>query len=316
MAAGHQDTFHHVRDFPFFELPFGLELQLPEIFGFQLTRYMLVQVVAGLLTLVIFRGLAKRIRDGSPAHSRWWNFWEILALFIRDEVVRPTIGHDHEEHVGHEHEDYVDPAGLVHYEEPEVGKEDRAKWRLQEIEPTGGHPADKFLPFVWSCFFYILWCNLLGLVGVIGSPTANLNVTGPLALVAFAYVILNGSKAMGPVGFWKHQVPDMGLSGPLKYVLVPMVWIIEVVGLVIKHCVLAVRLFANIMAGHTALGVLLAFIAADAVIGSWLLWPSVTLASVVGQGVISLLELLFAFIQAYVFAFLATVFISMALHPH
>jgi F-type H+-transporting ATPase subunit a len=105
----------------------------------------------------------------------------------------------------------------------------------------------------------------------------------------------------------------MDVPGPLKYFLVPLVWLIEVAGLFIKHSVLAIRLFANIMAGHTVLGVLLAFIVGAA--GTSLFYP-VMAGSVFGQVFVSFLELLFAFIQAYVFAFLATVFVSMAVHPH
>ena len=323
MAAGHDDTFHHVRDFPYFELPetlglghpiyddrghqiaHGLELpafHIPIInYDFQLTKFMVLQVVAGLLTLLIFGGLARRIRDGATPRGGFWNFWEVLVQFLRDEVVRPTIGEGHEHHGEH-----VDPAGLLPPGTPS-----------QEIkqfpESSHGHPADKFLPFIATCFFYILFCNLLGMVPWLGSPTGNISVTGVLAISAFTVVIISGSQAMGVVGFWKAQVPDMGLTGVLNYTLVPLVWLIEVVGLFIKHSVLAIRLFANIMAGHTVLGVLLAFIAGVA--GTGLFYP-VLIGSVGGQVFVYGLELLFAFIQAYVFAFLTTVFISMALHPH
>jgi F-type H+-transporting ATPase subunit a len=92
-----------------------------------------------------------------------------------------------------------------------------------------------------------------------------------------------------------------------------MMFIIEVVGFFIKHGVLAVRLFANIMGGHTVLGVILAFIAQAAHGAAWLI---VMPGSVLGQVGVGLLELLVAFIQAYVFAFLATIFIGMSLHEH
>lgn len=95
--------------------------------------------------------------------------------------------------------------------------------------------------------------------------------------------------------------------------LIPMMFVIEVVGLFIKHGVLAVRLFANIMGGHTVLGVILAFIASTANHGVW--WV-VAPASIAGQVGVGLLELLVAFIQAYVFAFLSTIFIGMSLHEH
>ena len=90
MAAGHgeapdhgNDVFHHVRDNDVFEVPgfLGGEIPLPKIdlplIGeFEITKFMVLQVVAGLLVLLIFRGLARRVRDGQPAPGRWWNFWE------------------------------------------------------------------------------------------------------------------------------------------------------------------------------------------------------------------------------------------------
>ena len=99
MAAGHADTFHHVRDFPYFELPVGMRVPLPEVnlFGvyhLQLTRFMVLQLVVCVLTFVIFRGLSRRVSGGQPVTGRWWNFWEVLALFIRDEVVLPIMGED------------------------------------------------------------------------------------------------------------------------------------------------------------------------------------------------------------------------------
>ena len=138
-------------------------------------------------------------------------------------------------------------------------------------------------------------------------------MTGALAIAAFIATFFYGAQMHGYGGFWLALVPSMDAPGPLKLFLVPMMFVIEVVGLFIKHSVLAVRLFANIMGGHTVLAVILGFIAQTASSGVWWL---VAPASVFGQVGVGLLELLVAFIQAYVFAFLATIFIGMALHPH
>ncbi len=92
-----------------------------------------------------------------------------------------------------------------------------------------------------------------------------------------------------------------------------MIWLIELLGLFIKHGVLCVRLFANIMAGHTVIFVILTFIQAAA--GSWLFYVVVP-GSVFGQIAIGMLELFVAFLQAYIFAFLSTLFIGTAVHPH
>ena len=177
----------------------------------------------------------------------------------------------------------------------------------------GKHDADKFLPFIWTVFFFVLVCNLLGLVPWSGSPTGSLATTGMLAFITFGTVIVAGSLQLGPAGFWKAQVPHMDLPLPLAILLKPMIFVIEVLGLLIKHFVLAVRLLANMMAGHLVLAVLIAFIAASA---NSIAWWGVMPASLLGATALSLLELLVAFIQAYIFAFLSALFIGMAVHPH
>lgn len=174
------------------------------------------------------------------------------------------------------------------------------------------HPADKYLPYVWSVFFYILFCNLLGAIPLLGSPTADINVTGVLAFVTFLHVAYFGSQKSGFAGFLKSLVPHMDLPGPIAVILLPLIWLIEAGGLLIKHGVLAVRLFANIMAGHTVLGVFLGFIA----VVDGFLWGLVTPASILAQVGVGLLELFVAFLQAYVFALLTSLFISAAVNPH
>lgn len=313
MLLAEHGTFHHVYDFDHFEFPFGLKLVLPEVFGVQVTKFMVLQVVAVLLTLWIFRGLVKRIRGGKVANGWWWNFWEMLATYIRDEVVRPIIGDPHAHH-GHDHDhpEHTEPLTGHQPTMHELAHPAEASHSHSHV-PTGGHPADKYLPFVWSCFFYILICNLLGAVPFLGSATGSIAVTGALALVAFLATYLYGSQIHGFGGFWLALVPGIDAPGPLKLALVPMMFVIEVVGLFIKHGVLAIRLFANIMGGHTVLGVILAFIMQVAHHGIWWL---VTPGSIAGQIGIGLLELLVAFIQAYVFVFLSTIFIGMSLHEH
>jgi F-type H+-transporting ATPase subunit a len=95
--------------------------------------------------------------------------------------------------------------------------------------------------------------------------------------------------------------------------LIPMILVIEIMSLFIKHVILAIRLLANMFAGHLVLGVILAFIPLFA--GN-VLWYGVTPAAVFGATGLNLLELLVAFLQAYVFAFLAALFIGMSVHQH
>ena len=185
--------------------------------------------------------------------------------------------------------------------------------RDEIAHPAIGHDADRFLPFLWTIFFFVLICNLFGLLPWMGSPTASLSTTGALAIITFVVVLGTGMKKLGIIGFWKAQVPHLELPPLLAIFLIPMIFVIEVIGMFIKHGVLAIRLLANMMAGHLVLAVIIAFIAATA--QSILFW-GVMPVSVLSTVTLSLLELLVAFIQAYVFTFLSALFIGMAVHPH
>lgn len=331
MSADHSnDVFHHIRDALHFEIPkfldhSGASPQLPKILGFQITKFMVLEVIAGLLTLFIFWGLARHIRNGSPAKGRFWNFWEAIALFIRNNVVRDAIGeghhHDHDEHHDHDthggHDHNARTQAPAHFSQ-KLNPEDFGVVRI-------GHPADKFAPFVLTVFFFILFCNLLGAIPWLGSPTGHLSVTGILAISVFARVVLAGSSELGFIGFWKALAPKMDLPAVMAVLIIPMIWGIEVIGLMIKHGVLSVRLFANIMGGHTVVAVLLSFIATVAHLEyqfpqqAWLFGPLywvVAPASIGGQVFVGLIELFVAFLQAYIFAYLTSIFIGTAVHPH
>jgi F-type H+-transporting ATPase subunit a len=263
----------HVKDATVFELPFGREIHIPqppEVFGYQftITKFMVVEVVAALLMLLIFIPLARKIAAGKPPRGRFWNLFDMVLVFIRDEMARPAIG---------------------------------------------AHDAHRFLPFLWTAFFFVLFCNLLGLVPWAGSPTGSISVTAVLALMTFGTVLGAGMKRFGPVKFWVGLVPHMELPRALGIPLKFMIFLIEVGGLVIKHTILAVRLLANMFAGHLVVAVVLSFIVATA--GHWL-WYGVMPASILGATMLNLLELLVAFLQAYIFAFLSALFIGMAVHQH
>jgi len=179
----------------------------------------------------------------------------------------------------------------------------------------GRHDADRFLPFIWTIFFFILFCNLLGLLPWAGSPTGSLGVTGAMALITLCVVLGAGMRKFGPVRYWTGMVPHMDLPWVLAILLKPMIMFIEIVGLLIKHAVLAVRLLANMFAGHLGVGVIVAFIGATA--HSFLiLWAGVTVFSILSAVALNLLELFVAFLQAYIFAFLSALFIGMAVHQH
>jgi F-type H+-transporting ATPase subunit a len=258
----------HVQDANAFHWPGGYTTDLPTIFGLQITRFMFLELVAALLMIVIFVPLSRRLASGKLPKGRFWNMFDAIIMFIRNEIARPAIG---------------------------------------------SHDADRFLPLILTLFFFILFCNLLGLIPSFGSPTASINVTAPLAVSVFAVGVIAGMKKYGPVKFWIGLCPQMDLPFALKIILVPMVLFLEIVGLLIRHCILAVRLLANMFGGHLVLAMIVGFIPAMA--GS-LLWYGVTPLAVFGGTAISLLELFVAFLQAYIFTFLAALFIGMNVHQH
>jgi F-type H+-transporting ATPase subunit a len=178
----------------------------------------------------------------------------------------------------------------------------------------GEHDAGHFVPLLWTIFFFILACNLSGMLPWVGSPTGAFGTTLALALVTFGTVLVSGMRKFGVLGFWVNQVPHMELPiwlSPLKL----MIFAIEVLGLFIKHGVLAVRLLANMVAGHLVLLGIMGIIVTAAV-GSTGSWATATTTSVLGSTLFSCLELLVAFLQAYVFTFLSALFISAAVHHH
>ncbi|MEQ8788743.1 MAG: F0F1 ATP synthase subunit A [Pirellulaceae bacterium] len=179
----------------------------------------------------------------------------------------------------------------------------------------GRHDADKFVPLLWTIFLFILGCNLMGMVPWVGAPTGTFGVTFGLALVTLATVFVSGSKKFGILGFWKNQVPSMDLPIFMAIFIVPFLFVIEVFGLFVKHGVLAVRLLANMVAGHLVLlGIMgVAFTMEAAVDPTW--WIAAPIA-VVGSTLFSCLELFVAFLQAYVFTFLSALFIGAAVHHH
>jgi F-type H+-transporting ATPase subunit a len=186
--------------------------------------------------------------------------------------------------------------------------------RDQVAKPSiGEHDADKFVPFLWTLFLFILFNNLLGMVPFGGSATASLFVTAALALIVFGFMHGSGVAKMGVVHYIGSLWPHMDVPFPLGYFIKPLIFGLEWLGVVVRNVVLAVRLFANMFAGHTVLATLLIFIYAARNAGP--MWYAITAGSVLGILALSLLELFVAFLQAYIFTFLTALFMGMALHP-
>lgn len=186
------------------------------------------------------------------------------------------------------------------------------------VVPTmGEEDAKKFMPFLWTLFFFLLGCNLTGMIPWLGSPTAAWGTTLALAAIVFAIGLTMGLRTFGPVGFLKNICPDLGLPWYLAFWIVPLLWLIEAFSLVVKHVVLSVRLVMNMGAGHLVLlGIMGIGISASAAAMSLPMWGSVAAVSVLGTTVLSFLELFVACLQAYLFTFLAAMFIGSSMHHH
>lgn len=182
--------------------------------------------------------------------------------------------------------------------------------------PAIGHDGDKYVPLLWSIFFFVLGLNLMGMLPWLGAPTGAFACTIGLALVTLMTGIVMGSKKFGIVGFWTNQVPSMDLPKSLDLPIKSLLFVIEVIGLFIKHGVLAIRLLANMFAGHIVLlGIMaIAFSVQGAMLGKawWIAAP----ISVISATLFSVLELGVAFLQAYIFTFLSALFIGAATHHH
>jgi F-type H+-transporting ATPase subunit a len=173
--------------------------------------------------------------------------------------------------------------------------------RDQVMMPNMGEAGRPYLPFLWTLFLFILLCNLLGLVPGGATATANISVTAALAVVSFAVTHFAGLRR-NKLHYVKSLVP------PVPLWLWPLMLVVELIGLVARPFALAVRLWANMNAGHIVLLVIMGFIF---VFKNW----AVVGISVAGAVAISMLELFVALVQAYVFTFLTAVFMGLALHP-
>lgn len=314
----------------------------PPLVGF--SNHILMMIIAAVLVLVVFTYVGHQARRNLVPRGVH-NFFESMLSFLRTELIRPALGEN----------------------------------------------SDRFTPFIWTVFFFILFCNLLGLLPVNeiivfvrsigksgvhvrhiaeadtshiwGTATANFSVTAGLAIVAFFAIHLSGifqqiriktNPSLDPHYHHTPQEPHHGpgnhgehpehhiqtlpkpqplpvalITGPLSYiwnfaphpevgwkpadlVLFCGLLVLELAGSLVKPFSLCVRLFANMIAGHLVLAALVAIIPFAA---KFYLWGPVSVIVVLGCAALSILELFVAFLQAYIFAFLTTLFLASAVAP-
>lgn len=250
-----------------------------------MSNHIIMQIIAALVLVLLMPWFA-RVRDTGDAVQDltprgFGNFIEVICAYLRDEVARPALG---------EH-------------------------------------TDRFIPYIWTAFFYILTVNLLGLLplepftrglvqgvypdahhGFGGAATGNIWITGTLAACTLVMTVVNGLRYNG-INYLRHF-----FQGPVF--IAPLIAFLEVIGLLAKCFALTVRLFANMVAGHVLLAVLLSFISIS--------YVALGAASAAGIGVLvvlagvafNLLELFVAFLQAFIFTFLTALFIGQAVVIH
>lgn len=176
------------------------------------------------------------------------------------------------------------------------------------VRANAGEAGMKFFPLIFTLFLFILFANFFGLLPYAFTPTSHIIVTFAMALLVFVVVIL--------VGWWNHGLKWFSLfvPGGVPVALLPLIVPIEIISFLSRPVSLSVRLFANMLAGHTILAVFAGFVvslgAAGGILSVGAIVPQLAIIA------ITALELLVAGLQAYVFAVLTTIYLNEAIHLH
>lgn len=225
------------------------------ILDLSITKNVAMLFLNVILILVVFMQVAAGYRKNrGKAPSGIQSLLEPVILFVKDEVVKPNIGHKYE----------------------------------------------RYMPYLLTLFFFILFGNLLGLLPGAANLTGNIAVTATLAIFTFLITNFSGNKA-----YWSHIFWTPGVPLPLRVIILP----VEIIGIFTKPFSLMVRLFAAITAGHI---VMLSLLSLTFIFHSW----GAGIGSTIFVVVINLIELLVAGIQAYVFTLFTSLYIGMAVEEH
>lgn len=275
------DPTEHVRDMIFVRVA-----------GVPLTLHTITLLVVSAIFLFVMIRAAKAISTGPASQGneryitkgRFAQMIEAITIYLRDEMLVPVMGE---------------------------------------------RVTRRYLPYLMTLFFFILFINVFGLVPFAdifhmlglhkplfgGTPTASIAVTAALAIVSFFVIQAHAIRELGIKGFLLHMTGGL-VPGPIYLApVVVIVFAVEVLGLFIKPGALAIRLFANMVAGHILMAVLLGFGAMVAGKGAGTFGvASVSLVTGFAAVLISFLELFVAFLQAFIFMFLTAVFISLMSH--
>jgi len=272
---------HHLADAPEIELPFGGVLHLPQ-WG-DIGHVFGFPINLSPTKHVVFMALAALL---------------VAVLFI---AISKAITGKYQGKA---------PSGLANAMEGMI-----LYFRDEIVRRNIGHGADVYTPYILTLFFFILTMNLLGLVPWGASPTGNIMVTGALAIVSLIVIEASGFFALGPGGYAKTIFYAPKGMGPVGTAIMLVIMTpVEIVGKLAKPFALMIRLFANMTAGHT---VILSLVGLIFVFGNMAGIKWGVAGGVVGMSLaMMLLEIFVAFLQAYIFAMLTSVFIGLIRHAH
>lgn len=275
------DIMHHlgnsrVLELPYWKAPYHYELHLPQFapvhlgpltLDFSPTKHLVFLVLAAVIVALVMvsagRAAARAQAQGKPVRG-FAGAMETMALFIRNEVILPNVGHH----------------------------------------------GEGYVPYLLTVFFFILTCNLLGLLPWGATATGNIAVTAAMALVSLLVIEVSGMRALGLSGYL-HTIFYLppGLPTALKPVMLVIMTPVELISKLSKPFALAVRLFANMTAGHV---VVLALLGLTFFFKSYVVGVGASLLATAIMG----LELFVAFLQAFVFTLLTSVFIGLIREEH
>jgi F-type H+-transporting ATPase subunit a len=232
-------------------------------YDLSITKNVAAMFLSLIIMILVFGSVANAYkRNPKKAPKGLQSFIEPVIMFIRDEIAKPSIGHNY----------------------------------------------SRFMPFLLSIFFFIFINNLMGLIPIFpfgANVTGNISVTLVLAVFTFILTLFSGNK-----DYWKHIVKAPGVPVWLLPLMIP----IEILGVLSKPIVLMLRLFANITAGHI---IILSFFSLIFIFGDTIgaaAGYGVSIATIVFTVFMNFLELLVAFLQAYVFTLLSALYFGMAVH--
>lgn len=287
---------HDLHEDPLFRVPTPFEGDVPALFikdgfyDFFITNHLMMSLVSAVAVILVFAYVASRVRTKGEGLAAYKTKGRIAQLF------------------------------------------ETMCWFIRDevARPNLGHLTDKYIYYIWTIFFFVLFANVLGLVPIGyliysftgndhfthwgGTATGNLSLNIVLAIGSFIAILYIGIKETGAKAFFAHFNP-IGWDDPVMLLIGIPLYVLEWIGLIVKCVVLAMRLFGTMMAGHLVIAAFIGLVFTAREFSHTLAY-GVEVSVILGGIVLTLLELFICFLQAFIFTFLTVLFISMVAHHH